>query len=68
MKDFSKYSGLLKMCGYCSHIKKQEDTYVCQNTKEKVCPTKDAHDCNEFDGENVILPSNENVLSNIVFE
>lgn len=55
MKDFSKYPGLLKMCGYCSKKRKRErlelDQYICIETGCIVSShSDDAMICDKFDG------------------
>jgi hypothetical protein len=59
-KDFSKYPGLLKMCGYCSKKEKREglekEHYYCLATGKIVTERRDAMTCEEFDGAYLSLP------------
>ena len=62
MKDFSKYPGLLKMCGYCSKKAKQTglqpDQYICTEKGHVVFShCDDAMTCDKFDGANLEISS-----------
>ncbi len=54
-KDFSKYPGLLKMCGFCSKKVKRDrlekEHYYCLTTRKTVAESSDdAMTCEKFDG------------------
>ncbi|MBR5831713.1 MAG: hypothetical protein IKY79_03770 [Bacteroidales bacterium] len=54
MKDFSKYTGLFKMCVGCSKKEKRDNLkeyeYFCTNRGTVISATTDAMECDEYDG------------------